>query len=88
MIPECQRKQLYSSLCFLAFAAAHFSKKLVMPQSGVRNQACFLQYAEETLVSEASSCHSAHDITQTMRKQKLECDLTKIGPLNKYVSLY
>lgn len=88
MIPECQRRQLYPSLCFLAFAALHFSKKLVMLQSGVGNQACFLQYAEETPVSKASSCHSAHNITETMRKQTLECGLTKNGQLNKYVILY
>jgi len=45
----------------------------VMLQSGVGKQACYLQYAEETPVSEASSCHSAQNITETITNQKLEC---------------
>jgi hypothetical protein len=72
-VPECQRKPPYSAPCFLAFVAVHFSKNLVMLQSGVGKQACYLQYAEETPVSEASSCHSAQNITETITNQKLEC---------------
>lgn len=72
VLPECQRKQLYSALCSLSSVPVHFSKNLAMLQSGVGKQACYLQYAEETPVSEASSCHSAQNITETITNQKLE----------------
>ena len=57
-IPGYRSKQLYPALYFLASVVVHLSKNLEMLQNGVGKQACYLQYAEETPVSEASSCHS------------------------------
>lgn len=57
-IPGYQSKQLCPALSFLASVVVHLSKILEMLQNGVGKQACYLQYAEETLVSEAPSCHS------------------------------
>lgn len=72
-IPECQKKQLYPALCFCAFVAVHLSKNLVMLQRGVGKQAYYPHYAEETLVSEASSCHS-----DNRNNHKAEAQMFKI----------